>query len=59
MLAVVALVFVVALIGLLEVRQVIRHGLDARELHTYNGTTWEGDTCYVDTTGVLWCSRTG
>jgi len=25
------------------------------EVHTYNGTTWLGDTCFVDEDGVLWC----
>lgn len=26
------------------------------KVHSYNGTTWLGDQCYVDADGVLWCS---
>lgn len=28
-------------------------------VHTYNGTTWKGDACYVDHDGVLWCTESG
>lgn len=24
-------------------------------IHSYNGTTWLDDQCYVDSEGTLWC----
>jgi hypothetical protein len=42
--------------SLFWVRTQIRQTIEPK-IQTYNGTTWEGDTCHVDSDGVLWCTE--
>lgn len=41
---------------LLAMRERIQKSFDSPKVHSYQGTTWIGDECYVDDGGVLWCT---
>lgn len=59
-LALLAVTLVALVVAVIMLRVAAGRLVQGQErIHQYGGTTWIGDSCFVDKEGTLWCTTSG